>query len=328
MRAVWYEQIGPAQKVLQVGEMPTPEPGAGEVRIRVQVAGINPGDSKRREGAMGTKMPFPRIIPGDDGAGIIEKVGMGVPTSRLGERVWTYFAQWNRPFGTAAEYVVVPENQAIYLPDSVDIVEGASLGVPTLTAHHCVFAGGDVRGKTVLVQGGAGMVGNSAVQLAKWAGATVITTVSSAEQEKLAHDTGADFVINRKTENVVEQVKTISEIGVDTLVEVAFGPNIGMDQAILKPNGIISVYEAGGQAEPVLPLFPLLFNCITLRLVFVYNIPEQVRQAALADITTCLQANKLQHVVARQFSLDDVVAAYEAVEHEHLNGRVTLRISE
>ncbi|MEE9256368.1 MAG: alcohol dehydrogenase catalytic domain-containing protein, partial [bacterium] len=171
MKAAWYEKHGPAREVLQVGDLDTPEAGEGEVRVRLSSSGVNPSDSKGRLGSRPVK--WPRIVPHSDGAGVIDQVGPGVDASRMGERVWIYNGQWERPLGTAAEYIAVPAETAVRLPDSVDFAEGACLGIPAMTAHRCLFADGLVSGMTVLVTGGAGAVGNYGIQLAKWAGASV-----------------------------------------------------------------------------------------------------------------------------------------------------------
>jgi NADPH2:quinone reductase len=235
MRAAYYEAKGPARDVLRVGDLELPQPARGEVRIRVHASGVNPTDTKSRGGFRGnTSMPFPRIIPHQDGAGVIEAVGDGVPQSRVGERVWIYEAQWQRPFGTAAEFVSLPSTQAVRLPDGVEFVEGACLGIPAMTAHRCVFADGDVRGKTVLVSGGAGAVGFYAIQLAKWGGATVLTTISGDDQRALVLGAGADHAINRKSEDVAARVRELTGGGVDRIIEVAFGANLATNGAILK----------------------------------------------------------------------------------------------
>src|SRR5262245_11857496 len=197
MRAAWYERKGPAHEVLQVGQMPVPEPGPGDVRIRVAISGINPSDTKGRAGWRGqTEMPFSRVIPHQDGAGVIDAVGADVPPSRVGERVWLYEAQRGRAFGTAADYVVVPSSNAVRLPEGVSFVDAACLGIPAMTAHRCLFADGPIAGKTVLVTGAVGGVGQYAVQIAKWGGATVIATISSVEKAEQARAIGADHVIN------------------------------------------------------------------------------------------------------------------------------------
>ncbi|MDP7386367.1 MAG: NADPH:quinone reductase, partial [Nitrospinota bacterium] len=232
MRAGWYEKQGPAGEVIQVGEMAAPEPGAGEVRVRLAVSGVNPSDAKNRLGARGP-MKFPRVVPHSDGAGEIDRVGPGVDPARAGERVWVFNGQWDRPFGTAAEFIALPAGQAVRLPEGVTDAEGACVGIPGMTAHRCVFADGPVQGKTVLVTGGAGAVGHCAVQLAKWGGASVIATVSSDEKAERARGAGgavgggADHVVNYRTENVAERVRELTGgEGVDRIVEVDFGGNL------------------------------------------------------------------------------------------------------
>src|SRR5262245_35704926 len=211
MKAVWFESKGPARDVLVHGDMATPEPGVGEVRVRLQVSGVNPTDTKTRGGWLGmTAMAFPRMITGQDGSGVIDQVGPGVPSSRMGERVWVYGAYLGRAFGTLAEHVVVPARNAVRLPDGIDMDTGAGLGVPALTAHRCLFIDGPIQGKTVLVQGGGGGVGHSAIQLASWAGARVIATVSRTTQEAAAQGAGASLVVNRKSQNVVEAVRAVT----------------------------------------------------------------------------------------------------------------------
>ena len=211
MRAAWYERQGPAREVIQIGRMARPTPGTGELRVRIHASGLNPTDVKRRTGFGGMAMDYPRIVPHQDGAGVIEAVGAGVPPSRIGERVWLYETQHGRAIGTAAEFAVVPQHQALPLPANVSFQAGAALGVPYMTAHRCLFADGPITGATVFVPGGAGAVGNAAIQLAKWGGAaTVIATVSRPEQEKVARAAGADHVIDRKREDVAARVLALT----------------------------------------------------------------------------------------------------------------------
>src|SRR4051812_9649934 len=217
MNAAWYEKQGPARDVLVIGKMPDPEPGPGEVRIRVAASGINPGDVKKRQDAFGYGMPYPRVIPHSDGAGVIDRAGGGVPAPRVGERVWCYGAQTYRPFGTAAEYVVVPSGQAVPLPDGISFEQGACLGIPGITAHRCVHVAGPVSGRVVLVQGGAGAVGICAVQLARRAGARVIATVRSSEDEAVALRAGAHEIIQTggvSPEEIVSRIRTFAPEGV------------------------------------------------------------------------------------------------------------------
>src|SRR5215467_7574049 len=197
MRAAYYDANGPAARVLHLGEVATPEPGPGEVRVRLAASGVNPSDVKSREGRT-RKIAFPRVIPHSDGAGVIDKIGAGVPQTRLGERVWTWNGQWKRPFGTAAEYITLPQSQAAKLPDAISFEAGACLGIPALTAWHAVDIAGTAKGTTLLVAGGAGAVAHYAIQFAKARGATVITTVSSPEKAQVARTAGADHTIDYK----------------------------------------------------------------------------------------------------------------------------------
>ncbi len=246
MKAAYYERKGDPHEVLRVSELPDPEPGPGEIRVRVRVSAVNPSDTKTRQGWGGQDtMPFPRIVPHNDGAGEIDLVGPGVPEGRVGERVWVFEAQRDgRAFGTAAEYVVVPAGNAVRLADEASFDDGASLGVPGMTAHHLLFADGAIQGKTILVQGGAGSVGHLAVQLARWAGARVIATVGSSAQAEVARACGAHHVIDYKAQDVVAEVSrfTGENAAVDRVVEVAFVKNLDIDAKVLKPSGAISTF--------------------------------------------------------------------------------------
>jgi NADPH:quinone reductase len=142
MRAAWYERQGAATDVLRVGELADPKPAEGEVRVRLAVSAVNPGDTKKRSGWLSNPMAFTRVIPHSDGAGVIDAIGPGVDSGRVGERVWVYGAQSYRPSGTAAQLTVVPIHQAVALPDSASDDLGASLGIPGITAHRCVSATG------------------------------------------------------------------------------------------------------------------------------------------------------------------------------------------
>ena len=329
MRAAWYERKGAAREVLQVGELPIPEPGLGEVRVRVAVSGINPSDTKGRTGWRGqTDMPFSQIIPHQDGSGTIDAVGADVPASRVGERVWIYEAQRGRAFGTVAEYVTVPSSNAVHLPEGVSFVDGACLGVPAMTAHRCLFADGPIAGKTVLVTGAVGGVGQYAVQLAKWGGATVIATVSSAEKAEQAQAIGADHVINYREEDVVARVQEITGgAGVDRIVEVAFGANLPISVQVLKTNGVIATYSSDADPAPTIPFGQLLGKDITVRFVLVYVMGEAAHQEAIKDITTALEARLLHPVAVQRFSLDAIAAAHEAVETGHTAGKVLLDLA-
>ena len=323
MKAVWYEQNGPAD-VLQVGEMADPQPGPGEVKVRVVSSGVNPSDWKRRQG-LTRRIDFPRVIPNQDGAGIIEQVGERVPESRTGERVWLFEAQNNRPFGSAAEYTVQPAGHAVLLPGNTTFTEGACLGVPAMTAHRCVFADGPVDGKTVLVTGGAGAVGNYAVQLAKLAGANVISTVSSDEKARIAVEAGADHTVNYRTEDVTQRVSHITGgTGVDLIVEVDFAANFNVSREILAPNSTLAIYAAGTAAQPPVPLGFKSSN-VNVRFVLVYDMPEPAKDAAVKDINGLLEAGKLTHLLGLRFPLDATADAHRAVEGGAI-GNVTIDI--
>ena len=233
MRAVWYDRQGPANEVLVCGELPTPEPGSYEVRVRLEAAGVNPSDANRRRGPA-PAMEYPRVVTCSDGAGVVDLIGSMVPENWVGRRVWLYNGQRNgRWMGTAAEYIALNVDLVTPLPEHVSFAEGATLGVPGMTAHYCVFVAGPVQGRTLLVTGAAGAVGHYAVQLAKWAGATVIATVSSEAKAERARVGGADHVINYRTEDVAARVRDITGgDGVDHVVDVDFGGNLAVIAAL------------------------------------------------------------------------------------------------
>jgi len=312
MKAALYEATGPARDVLKVTEVERPEPGPGEVRVRVEVSGINPTDVKSRSGA--TPRPIDGFqIPGQDGAGVIDALGAGVDPARVGERVWLFLAAAGRRWGTAAEWTVVPAVHAVPLPAGVSMELGATLGVPAITAHRCVFADGPVAGKTVLVTGGAGAVGHFAIEFAKRAGARVAATVSGPEKGDLARAAGADLVLNYREQDVAGQVRAFSGRA-DRIVEVALGANLETDLALAGPDTVVITYAAA-PPDPVLPVRACMTANVTLRFVLLYTIPAPAVDAAVADITAALAAGDLTPLPAHRFPLDDVVAAQEAVEN-------------
>ncbi len=330
MRAAYYDRKGPARDVIRIGDLPDPEPGPGEVRIRVHVSSVNPSDTKSRSGWTGDPtMPFPRIVPHQDGAGVIDRVGAGVPASRIGERVWIYEAQLGRPFGTAAEYVAVPSEKAVPLPDEADFETGACLGIPAMTAHRCLFIDGELQGRTVLVAGGAGAVGHAAVQLAKWAGARVIATVSRPEQEAVARSAAADLVVNRRTDDVASRIGEFTKgEGVDRIVEVAFEANLELDAKVLRPNGVISTYASGApDSAPRIPFRRLMMQGITVHFVLVYVMPREAHWAAARDVNAVIQSGKYRAHVGRRFALDEVAGAHEAQESGEVVGKILVEVS-
>ncbi|NOY30472.1 MAG: NADPH:quinone reductase [Planctomycetes bacterium] len=325
MKAVWYEKQGAASDVLQFGEIDNPRPGPGEVHVRVAVSGVNPVDAKRRLGGRG-EMSAPRIIPHLDGSGVIDLVGEGVANTRLGERVWVYEAQGARPFGTAAEGVTVPAHCAVPLPDNTSFAEGACLGVPALTAYASVFVEDNIQGKTLLVTGGAGAVGRYAVQFAKLSGAQVIATVSNDEKAQLATSAGADHVINYRTEDVATCVQKITAgQGVDQIVEVEFGGNLDTSLQVLKPSGVIATYASQAVPEPKVPFYTLLYKNVIVRHILVLLMPEDEKQQAIVAISRWLEQGMLTHHLGQRFSLEQTVAAHEAVENGAV-GKVLIEI--
>lgn len=327
MKAVWYERFGEARDVLKFGEMEDPSPGPNEIRVRVKVSGLNPSDVKRRKGTSVANPKLPRVIPHMDGAGIVDSVGGNVRSFKVGEHVWVYEAQLGRAFGTAAEYAVVPEHLAVKLPDGIDFDTGASLGVPAMTAHRCLFSDGSIEGKTVLVQGGAGAVGNYTVQLAKWGKAgKVIATVSSEEKAKVAKEAGADHVLNYKTENIVEKIGQVAPEGVDRVAEVSFGTNWETDVAVLKPNGVISTYASDSQREPKLQFYSLMGKGATVHFVLVYVMSKGAHEYAIRDTQEALRKGFLKPKVAGKFPLSKTIDAHEFLESGKAVGKILVEI--
>lgn len=326
MRAAFYETNGAAAEVIRVGDVETPTPGPGEVRVRLACSGVNPSDVKSRAG-LTRKIAFPRVIPHSDGAGEIDQVGDGVPPARVGERVWTWNAQYKRPFGTCAEYVVLPEAQAVRLPGSVGFDAGACLGIPAMTAWHAVALAGARPGTTLLVPGGAGGVGHYTVQFAKHRGAVVISTVSSPAKAEIARAAGADHVVNYRAEDVGERVREITGgRGVDAVVELDLLANAPLLPAVLAPRGSAVVYGTGG-GEARIPAHFCLTNSIRLQFMLVYELTPPERAAAIEAITKAMVENRLLHNVAATFRLDETVAAHQTVENGAAMGNVVVRIA-
>ena len=325
MRAAFYEQNGTARDVVKLGEVETPRPQRGEVRVKLATSGVNPSDVKSREGRT-RKIAFPRVIPHSDGAGVIDQVGSGVPAARVGERVWVWNGQWKRAFGTAAESIVLPEALAVRLPDHIGFAEGACLGIPAMTAYHAVATAEADSASTVLISGGAGGVGHYAIQFAKARGAVVITTASSAEKAKLARAAGADHVIDYKRENVAAAVMDLTDqAGVDAVIEMDLAANAGLYPGILHARSQVVVYGTG-KAESQIPSQFLLVNAVTLTWIFVYELTKEERAAAIAAITGMIEGRRLIHNVALTLPLDRVLQAHETVEQGKAAGNVVLTI--
>jgi NADPH2:quinone reductase len=329
MNAAWYEKQGAARDVLVVGELPDPEPGPGEVRIRVAASGINPGDVKKRQDAFGLAMPYPRVIPHSDGAGAIDRVGEGVSASRVGERVWCYGAQSYRSFGTAADYVVVPLAQAVPLPGGVSFEQGACLGIPGLTAHRAVHVAGPVAGRVLLVQGGAGAVGACAVQLARQAGARVIATVRSEEDEAVAARAGAHRVLRTSGVSpgeVVSQIRAFAPEGVAHIVEIAFDANVEADAAVLAQGGSVAAYATAKPSPPV-PFWELVFKNVRIFFLGSDDFPAAAKAEGAQGLNAALEAGWPGFEIGRRFPLSAIAEAHEHIEGRRGSGRVVLMLS-
>lgn len=324
MRAAWYEKQGPARDVLTVGEMSDPTPGAGEVRIRISASGINPGDIKKRQDSFGVGMAYPRVIPHSDGAGKIDQIGEGVSRAWLGRSVWCYGAQSYRPFGTAAEFTVVPVEKVVPLSENVTMEQGACLGIPGITAHRAVPVAGDVSERTVLVQGAAGSVGLCAVQLARRAGARVIGTVRSSSDAKIARNAGANEVF-QTSQDLVARIKTLAPDGIDHIVEVAFGANVEADVELLKKGGSIATY-ATNAATPNIPFWQMVFTNIRLFFLGSDDFPLEAKVQAAQDLNAALDAGWSGFDILDQIPLSEIARAHELVEHPAKPGRVVVTI--
>jgi NADPH2:quinone reductase len=326
MRAAVYSENGAAREVLRVVDLPTPEPNRGEVRVRLVCSGVNPSDVKTRLG-LRAPMAHPLIIPHSDGAGVIDAVGDGVSRSRIGQRVWTWNGQWGRAFGTAAEYVILPENQAVPLPEVIDFAAGACLGIPALTAYHAVTMAGGVEGKTVLIAGGAGSVGHYAVQFARLKGATqVIASVSGAEKAALSRAAGADEVVNYKQEDLVARIGALTGgRGVDRVVEVDLAANLTADLALIAADGDIVPYGSGAAQIPI-PFFPAIVKNVSFRFFIVYNLAPPDRIRAIEDLTSLMEQGRLSHNIASRFPLASIAQAHEAVEQGTAIGNVIVEL--
>lgn len=327
MKAAFYEATGPAADVLRLADVPTPEPAPGEVRVRVLWSGVNPSDVKSRAGRPGVPMPFARVIPHSDGSGVIDAVGEGVDRARLGERVWLWNAAWGRAHGSACEWLCLPQQQAVPLPENVSGEAGACLGIPALTAMHAVLMDGGVAGKTVLVAGGAGAVGHYAVQMASQLGAArVIATVSGEEKARIAREAGADEVLNYKTEALAARVaETTQGQGVDRVIELDLAANALADIEVLKTGGELVVYGSG--PVPIqLPFFPLIAKNLQLKFFMVYHLTPADRARAVAVLTRLLERGQLQHQIAERLPLERIGDAHRLVESGRVVGNVVLGI--
>ncbi len=327
MRAIWYEKYGPADEVLIYGELEKPEVGPDEVRIRLHASGANPSDFKARLGGRG-EMVWPKIIPHSDGAGVVDKVGSSVGSFAEGDRVWVFNAQWQRPMGTACEFVVLPERQVVPLPENVSFEEGACLAIPAMTAHLGLFLGRSLKDKVVLVIGGAGAVGNYGIQLAKWAGAKVITTISSDEKAAIALKVGADDVVNYKNNPTIteEILDMTSGQGVDQILDVDFGENLPVTKQVLKENGVIAAYGSTRVPEPEFAWYDMMRKNYTIRMIYMYSVPDRDALKACEDIVRSCEEYPLVHQIGSVFPLEDTASAHKKMEKFENTGNVVVKI--
>jgi NADPH:quinone reductase len=326
VRAAFYTRQGPAREVLQIGDQPAPVPGPGDVRVRLRTSGVNPSDWKMRRGGHGRGMTWPLVIPHSDGAGDIDAAGMGVP-DRVGERVWVWNGQWKRPFGTAAEYIVVPSAQAVPLPAATEYAAGACFGIPALTAVQAVRLAQAEPRTTILIAGGGGAVAHYAIQFAKTRGARVLATVSGEAKAAHARAAGADDVINYRTEHVGERVAALTGgLGVDVVIEVDLSANAALYPSILRPRGAVVVYGTSA-ADATIPALWLMQNSITIRPFLVYELSSADRVAGINELTRLAERGRLVHAVGCRLPLDAIAEAHEIVERGSVIGNVVLDIA-
>lgn len=327
MQAAWFEEFGAAADVLRVGERPKPDAGPGEVLIKLRTSGINPSDVKKRAGSAPALLDEGYVIPNSDGAGVIEAVGDGVDSKRIGERVWVYQAQFGRRFGTAAQYVALDATRAVPLPIEAGFDVGACAGIPIMTAHRCVHADGPIAGQTVLVTGGAGRVGYYAIQWAKMAGAKVIASASNARDEALCREAGAKHVFSHREPGWGERVKALNDgKPVDRVIDVEFGANLPEVLTCIRTGGVIATYSSTQVKEPQLPFLRMMYQDLTLRLVLVYSMPEAAKKHAAADITQAFRHGMLLHRIGARLPLAEIAHANELVEQGGSPGCVILEL--
>jgi NADPH2:quinone reductase len=330
MKAAWFESFGSPADSLVKGELEKPQAKEGEVLVKMMTSGVNPSDTKKRAGAFPNLLADGLIIVHSDGAGVIEAVGDGIDTSRIGERVWVYQAQYGRRFGTAADYVAIDSIRAPLLADEASFAVGAVLGIPVMTAHRCVFADGDVKDKTILITGGAGRVGFYALQWAKLGGAKkIIATASNDSDKGLCQTLGADGVVNHRNDNWGDDVVSLlSGEKVDRVIDVEFGQNLPEVLKCIRTGGVIATYSSTVVPTPKLPFKDMMFMDLTLRMVIVYAIPEEAKQLAISDIYSALQNNTLVHRIAHEVPFNNIVTSHELIETGGFGGCVVVNVND
>ena len=325
MKVAWYHRNGEAREVLHLDEWPDPQPEAGEVRVRMAASGVNPSDVKSRRGRAPA---WDRVVPHSDGAGVIDAVGAGVPEARLGERVWIWNGQWQRPFGTAAEYIVLPEAQAVNLPESVSFEAGACFGIPALTALQALRLAGDVAGRDVLVTGAGNAVGHYVTQLATRKGARVIATAGHPLRQSHAWAAGAHEVLDYKRGGVAEQIRALTKgQGVDVIIDMDLsGTAALLSQGALKAHGHLVCYGSNQAPQVPLDFRSLLWGSLNLSFFLVYDLLPRDREATIAELEALLRAGCLQHAIGARFPLAQIADAHEAVEGGKVVGNVVVTL--
>lgn len=327
MHAAYYEKLGSATDVLTVGEIDSPEPGPGEIRMRIHASGVNPSDTKARLNGRGGGMAYPLVIPHSDGAGVIDAVGDGVSSDRVGRQAWVMNGQYGRALGTAAEYIVLPQKYVIDLPDGADFAEAACFGIPFLTAWRAVTLMGDVAGKNVFIQGGAGAVAHHAIQVAKRKGARVLTSISSPEKAAYAKAAGADVALNYRADNYVSELLSSTDgQGADLIVEVDIASNGRTYGDVLAERGSVVIYGTTASMAEV-PGMAFIRKGATLKWFIVYEISDAERDEGVAELNAMLSEGALTTTLAKRFPLDDIAAAHEVVEKAAHMGNVILDIT-
>ncbi len=327
VKAAWFESFGSAQDTIVLGEQDKPTAGPSEVLVKLKTTGVNPSDVKKRAGAFPNLLDDGLVIPHSDGAGVIETVGEGVDPGRVGERVFVYQAQYGRRFGTAAQYVALDSTRAAKLPDNTSFEVGACIGIPIMTAHRCVYAGGSIAGQTVVVTGGAGRVGYYAIQWAKHAGARVIATASNSADEAACKSVGADFVVNHRQDDWADQVLSCTDgEKVERVIDVEFGANLPQVLKFIATSGVIATYSSTQVKEPQLPFVQMMFMDLTLRMVIVYAMPEDAKQQAVNDTRELLEQERLQHRIAYNLPFAEMASSHELIEQGGFGGCVVVSI--
>jgi len=328
MKAAYFKRFGSARDCLVIDDIDKPTPASGEVLVRLHASGVNPSDVKKRAGAFPDLVSNGYVIPHSDGAGVIEAIGDGVDSGRVGNRVFVYQAQHNRRFGTASEWVCVPDERAPVLPDAASFEVGACIGIPIMTAHRCVFADGDANDKWVLVTGGAGRVGYYAIQWLVMSGARVMATASNEADHALCMALGAHDVVNHRAPDWGSAVfEKSGGQKMDRAIDVEFGANLPEVLKCIRIGGTIATYSSTEEPTPRLPFRDMMFMDLSIRMVIVYDMPEYAKQAAITDTRKALEQGHLQHRIANTVPLADIAHAHELIEQGGMNGCVVLQIS-